>query len=66
MVGQPLTVIIPTDRLKEEAFNLNQVRSHVVKQRRSPSRLLVVVTIAGPVIAAAWAFSRGDRFGRWT
>ena len=29
------------------------------------SRLLVAVTIAGPVIAAAWAFLRGGRFGRW-
>jgi hypothetical protein len=29
-------------------------------------RLLVVVTITGPVIAAAWAFLRGGRFGQWT
>jgi hypothetical protein len=30
------------------------------------SRLLAAVTIAGPVIPAAWAFLRGGRFGRWT
>ena len=29
-------------------------------------RLALAVTIAGPVIAAAWAFLRGGRFGRCT
>jgi hypothetical protein len=29
-------------------------------------RSLLAVTIAGPVIAAAWTFLRGGRFGRWT
>jgi hypothetical protein len=33
--------------------------------RRMLSRLLVTVTIAGPVIAAALAFFLGGRFGRW-
>ena len=39
------------------------VRVDVVAGARS--RLLVPVTIAGPVITAAWAFGfRGGRFGR--
>ena len=37
------------------------VRVDVVAGARS--RLLAAVTIAGPVIAAAWAFLRGGRFG---